>query len=504
MRGFVLFCLVVFFAILTGCGGGGGGTTPQTGDTCKAVITVQWSPLPADQKLLPLAANSIKVEVRNDKEFYVSQTLARPATGTTSSTTFGALPAGNLTFTATAYPNTNGTGVAQATGVVPKTANIGDTLTVNLTMDSTIDHLEVTPVDRVVTMGASLPLTVTAKNASEQVVLVHSSCWNWASTNTSIATVNANSGLVIPVAPGTVDITVIENESTKTLTVPVIVEAKLDGYIYFWYMQPSGTNNYNYLYRMAPNGSGRTSIYSYSLGIGTNDPVPALSPDGARLALIRSNELYVVGADGSGARRVNTGTLSNLNYPTWTPDGGSIVFVGTASSQANLYIVDADSGVAPVQLTSNANVELTPAVSPDGTRIAFTMDGQIYTMKMDGADLVKLTTLGASNFQATYSPDGSKIAFTSTRDGHGEIYVMNADGTNQTRLTTETTVATNPSWSPSGGHIAFNSNRSGQQRIHLMNADGSLPRQVGAAGVGIFDTKPCWGPRTAGAMVTIN
>ncbi len=59
----------------------------------------------------------------------------------------------------------------------------------------------------------------------------------------------------------------------------------------------------------------------------------------------------------------------------------------------------------------------------------------IYVMEPDGSGLTQLTTDTAMDTHGALSPDGSRIAFTSNRDGNGEIYVMNADGSNQTRLT---------------------------------------------------------------------
>lgn len=75
------------------------------------------------------------------------------------------------------------------------------------------------------------------------------------------------------------------------------------------------------------------------------------------------------------------------------------------------------------------------AISPDGQTIAFTYEGEIYTVPAAGGDAVRLTTLGY-NTKPVWSPDGSKIAFASDRQGSMDVYVMSAKGGNVTRLTT--------------------------------------------------------------------
>ena len=76
-----------------------------------------------------------------------------------------------------------------------------------------------------------------------------------------------------------------------------------------------------------------------------------------------------------------------------------------------------------------------------GGRIAFASDRtgnfDIYTMNVDGTELVNLTGHGGRDAIPAVSPDGMRIAFETTRDGNSEIYVMGVDGTNLTNLTVD-------------------------------------------------------------------
>jgi TolB protein len=134
-----------------------------------------------------------------------------------------------------------------------------------------------------------------------------------------------------------------------------------------------------------------------------------------------------------------------------------------------------------------------PMLAPDGSRILFesnrTGNWEIYTMKPDGTDLVRLTTNLAPDVTPIWSPDGKRIVFASERDaGDSEIYVMNADGSGQRRLTRQPGDDSHPHWSPDGARIVFNSARStpdlsvdwSKQHIEIftMAADGSDVRQL--------------------------
>ena len=75
------------------------------------------------------------------------------------------------------------------------------------------------------------------------------------------------------------------------------------------------------------------------------------------------------------------------------------------------------------------------SISPDGSQIAFTYNGDIYKVNANGGKAQQLTFHSAHDYKAVWSNDGSKIAFASNRYGNFDIYVMNALGGKATRLT---------------------------------------------------------------------
>ena len=77
-----------------------------------------------------------------------------------------------------------------------------------------------------------------------------------------------------------------------------------------------------------------------------------------------------------------------------------------------------------------------PAISPDGSTIAFSYKGDIYTVSSKGGVAHQLTTNAAYDAAPVWSPDGTKIAFASAREGSMDVYVMSCNGGTPTRLTT--------------------------------------------------------------------
>lgn len=94
------------------------------------------------------------------------------------------------------------------------------------------------------------------------------------------------------------------------------------------------------------------------------------------------------------------------------------------------------------------------AISPDGTIIAFTYKGDIYTVPVNGGRAVQITTNPAYDTTPVWSPDGKQIAFASDRMGSLDIYIVSKDGGEPRRLTTHSGSETPVAFSDAG-HILF-------------------------------------------------
>jgi Tol biopolymer transport system component len=134
-----------------------------------------------------------------------------------------------------------------------------------------------------------------------------------------------------------------------------------------------------------------------------------------------------------------------LSRPAWSPDNEFLVVVSgeVPSDGKSLYRVNLNDTTFTELLPENVSESMgfikQPAYSPDGSKIAFTVEAvesntkSVWVMDSDGSNLVRLTW-GRYDSNPAWSPDGSKIAFT--RDAiNGNIHIMNADGSDITQVT---------------------------------------------------------------------
>lgn len=204
-------------------------------------------------------------------------------------------------------------------------------------------------------------------------------------------------------------------------------------------------------------------------------------------------EIWLMNADGSSPHQLTDNPAADLS-PAWSPDGSRLAFISNRDGNDELYTMNADGSDAR-RLTETPDAsESFPAWSPDGQFISFDSDRggnwDIYIVNSDGSNLRRLTDHPGEDWISSWSPDGSKIAFESKRDGNYEIYVVNLDGSNLQRLTQNTVQDGVPKWSPDGSKIAFFSRRDGNPEIYVVNTDGSNPlRLTNRAG---DDSFPAW------------
>jgi hypothetical protein len=224
-----------------GCGGASSGINAipvASRGTGSVAFKVIW---PQKTRLIPALTGSIQAVLSSGSTTIASKLLTPPSTGNVSTVTFQNVNAGTLSLTATAYPNADGSGVALASGASSVDVVGEQTASVTVTMQSTIDHLELSPTAPAVTVGKSLALAPTAKDAHGNVVLLSSGKLTWQSANTGFFTVN--SGVVTGVAAGSANVTVTDTESGKSVAVSCTVNPPIvsNPFLYDGFSYSSGS-----------------------------------------------------------------------------------------------------------------------------------------------------------------------------------------------------------------------------------------------------------------------
>jgi len=172
-----------------------------------------------------------------------------------------------------------------------------------------------------------------------------------------------------------------------------------------------------------------------------------------------------------------------------------IYYVSSRSGHKEIWAMDYD-GANQHPITTLGSISLSPHVSPDGSRLAFSsFTGSGWEIRMFSFDLNRLVSFprfAGTNLSPAWSPEGGKLAFSSSRSGDPEIYVIDQSGGNLHRITTSKGPDVSPVWNrKTGSQIAWVSGRTGLPQIYVMGSDGTNVQQITDQG---YAVSPSWSP----------
>ena len=163
--------------------------------------------------------------------------------------------------------------------------------------------------------------------------------------------------------------------------------------------------------------------------------------------------------------------------PRFSPDGTKIAFTSYKFGNPDLYLKYVRSG-EDRRIANYPGLNITrPGLRTGSVLPSRHADRrrqfQIYTMRLDGSGLSRLTNHPAIDVSPSWSPGRQKDCLCLRPGGGPQIYVMNADGQNVQRLTFQGSYNTHPSWSPRGDRIAFDASAGGGYNICTIRPDGA-------------------------------
>lgn len=219
----------------------------------------------------------------------------------------------------------------------------------------------------------------------------------------------------------------------------------------------SGGDGLLHLWKLPLNGE--SSPVKITSGGNSNQVSPSYTSDGEYIVYASDGDLWMINSDGSGAKRMLPGS-SGYDFSPNVSSQDEIVFCSLQSSgssnQSLIWISNLD-GSYVTQIREG----IYPRWSPNGERIVFEHNGDIWLIDKNGRNLQQLTSTSDSHDGLpSFSPDGNSIIFSSNRaadPNDWNIWTMNIDGSNLQQLTELTSWDSWPNWTDSG--IYFQSGR---------------------------------------------
>jgi TolB protein len=291
----------------------------------------------------------------------------------------------------------------------------------------------------------------------------------------------------------------IDGTETRRLTnspkyedAPIWSPVPIGGVYKISFLRQTSSDTFN-IFTIDSNGSNEQQITNS----GVSGGMPAFwSPDGTKLLFLKSYDIYVINANGNDEEQNLTNSGTPEIFATWLSNR-KIAYSGVSEENGSYDIflgeIDSNGDFNITNLTNSDDAdELFPICSPDGNKILFLkglrtniggIEGPVDVWEIDISQelhtLRQLTSSGDiyESWPALYSPDGTKILFLK----NGDIYVYDlndsdSDPTNLTQSPAEPEFF--PTWTPDGRILFVKYVEEENSDIFIVNPDGSDLRNL--------------------------
>jgi len=242
------------------------------------------------------------------------------------------------------------------------------------------------------------------------------------------------------------------------------------------------------------------AVAAIATPIPTITPVPEILQVGGTIAFtVRERGQSDIWAVPIGSRqplRLLSSSVDDRD-PEWNLQGDRLAFASRRDGNWDLYFYDlgvADQVSGTQRLTFDLAFQANPSWSDDGLWVVFesyqTGNLDIIAQRIDGSEIVPITTDPAPDFSPVWSPTGREIAFVSWRDGNQDIYVFDLDSREVTNLTQTPDInEDHPAWSRDGAYLAYSGWDQGREKVYTLEVSSPGTGSVIAVG-----RTPVWSP----------
>ena len=233
----------------------------------------------------------------------------------------------------------------------------------------------------------------------------------------------------------------------------------------------------------------------------TNAPEQEYSPiwtfDGSQIMYVfqgtiwNDRDSYMMNADGSDQHRTYLGEGMTVTYSDLNPNGKDLLMAKNYGYWYDIYKLNIDDGTLTALIADPTKLETCGHWSPDGTRITYHQDGDLWIANSDGSNRQQLASqyIGDND----WSPDGSKIIYSAFSNNQYDLWMINPDGTNQEQTTFTPWNEWYVSFSPNGKYIAYSSDKEGEQDLWLWEIDSDYDVRL-TYNIKMHNTMPKWSP----------
>lgn len=174
-----------------------------------------------------------------------------------------------------------------------------------------------------------------------------------------------------------------------------------------------------------------------------------------------AKEIWVMDSDGRNQRPITRFNSISIE-PAVSPDGTRIAFTSYARGNPQVFLFSVDPARDLRFKNQTASLSSSPAFTPDGQHIVYSSSAgtdrccRIFIANLDETGFRPITAPGPIDTEPKVNPrTGADLVFVSERSGRFQIYRMNVEGADVERLTPGEGEASNPAWAPDAQHIAF-------------------------------------------------